>query len=776
MNKTEKQIGLLVAIIVSVAAVALSFPDMVFSPSHCFISVNGDGGKNLFTFLYHVLYGKALHFTGMNYPYGEHIVFTDGQPLLSVALGYVPGINAKQATGVMWLAIASGFVLSIVFLYRTLVHFRVVQPLALLFAVLIGLLSPQVLRFDGHYGLSYMFVVPMLFYFTVQYHATSRRMYALYILMLGICAVFLHPYFSALVFIWVALYVVGYVLFYRKTIKQYVVHLLPIVLAAGFLLGGFGVFMGLTDTLTDRPVAPYGMLVYCTTGPEILTSSYSPIWQAFQRNVVNIGAVNGGEGYCYPGIVPIVTVVLAVIAAVRARKKKVIVPDVTNHSFEGMWLFVAFGALLFSMGVPFVWHMDWLLKYLSFFRQFRTLGRFSWIFYYVIAVYAAVYISAFAQRKVQEGKKRAAAVVLLLAVSIWSTETVGFVIAKQEIFKRKKENEIIITGQYNHSWEDFLRLHNYSTDDFQASLVLSFIEIGTDKLWLGNDIVGRAIKGVVLTGLQLRLPTIDAMMSRSSWSQIQNQVKLMGGPFVHKPILDDLPNNKPILLLNMEDDSLNVDEQYLLEASDYLGNFHEWRVFACYPERIRQNDSLLNDSVQKILPVLPVGDNAIGEGGTFYVNHYDDMPNATALYSKGAKKAIPEAVINVQEIIVKDTVAGRMYEFSCWFLLDKNTYQSPYYLLELLDVSGNLLRTETILTKESTDSRGMWFRAGGYFRMPANCVTVRCMLHSDTPDAYLLMDELMLRPAAGLYLNKQADGGCMVNNHLIDKKMKMLQQ
>lgn len=191
MNKTGKQIWLVISIIISVSAVALSFPDLVFSPSHCYISVNGDGGKNLFTFLYHVLNSKGLHFTGMNYPYGEHIVFTDGQPLLSVALGYVPGITAPQAMAVMWLAIAAGCVLSIVYLYRTLAYFRVMPPLALLFAVLIGLLSPQVLRLDGHYGLSYMFVVPMLFYFTLQYHATAKRRYALYILLLGICAVFL---------------------------------------------------------------------------------------------------------------------------------------------------------------------------------------------------------------------------------------------------------------------------------------------------------------------------------------------------------------------------------------------------------------------------------------------------------------------------------------------------------------------------------------------------------------------------------------------------------
>ena len=101
-----------------------------------------------------------------------------------------------------------------------------------------------------------------------------------------------------------------------------------------------------------------------------------------------------------------------------------------------------------------------MLKYLSFFRQFRTLGRFSWIFYYIIAVYAAVYISAIAQRLKNEGRKIAATSLMLMVVSVWSTETIGFVMAKQEIFKHIKENEIQISGQYNYSLDGFLKQYN----------------------------------------------------------------------------------------------------------------------------------------------------------------------------------------------------------------------------------------------------------------------------------------------------------------------------
>ncbi|MDP5172697.1 MAG: hypothetical protein NWR72_20810, partial [Bacteroidia bacterium] len=48
-----------------------------------------DGWKNYFTPLWYIQYDSGFHFSGMNYPYGEHVLFTDNQPLFSWILGWI---------------------------------------------------------------------------------------------------------------------------------------------------------------------------------------------------------------------------------------------------------------------------------------------------------------------------------------------------------------------------------------------------------------------------------------------------------------------------------------------------------------------------------------------------------------------------------------------------------------------------------------------------------------------------------------------------------------
>jgi len=45
-----------------------------------------DGAKNYYTVAYHIEHDSSYTwFNGMNYPYGEHAVYTDNQPLVSNA-------------------------------------------------------------------------------------------------------------------------------------------------------------------------------------------------------------------------------------------------------------------------------------------------------------------------------------------------------------------------------------------------------------------------------------------------------------------------------------------------------------------------------------------------------------------------------------------------------------------------------------------------------------------------------------------------------------------
>jgi len=746
----------------------LAFPDIAFRPWHCVPATGGDGGKNLFTYLYHILYGSGLRFTGMNYPYGEHIMYTDGQALLSVPLSAIPGISIEIALTIMWYAIMGSYVFGAVFLYRILAHFKVPQILAIILAGIICISTPQALRLAGNYSLAYACVLPGAIYWLIQYEHTRRRKHLVWLALFTITLSFIHAYFSALVFVFLGMYCGGVLLFRRGAIASHLRYLIPIIIAAVAIVGVMGVFMKLTDPVTDRPQGPYGMLVYCSSLSLAFTSAYSPIWQWVRDAVPDMQLGYASEGYVYLGLVAMTAMLAGGIVWLVARIRRRQVSSLTENGPDAAWLFVAIAALLFSMGAPFIWGLETLPDHLSVFRQFRTLGRFSWICYYVVSVWGAVLLSRAVVWLSERGRKIAAGLLAALALLVWAEESIGYVRHVREGFAYCGANHRALKGTEDNDWAAFLREHHYQADSFQAILLLRFFAVGSDKLWLGREVSQHELVASFMAGIQLHLPSVDIFMSRTSWAQTQAQVKIAGGPFTDKPMLRDLKSNKPFLLLNVDYDRLDPDQSYLLQASDSIGKFHEWYVYACYPDRIRQNDDRMRDSVNALLAGIPAGtDTCIGVPGSFYINHFDTGQGRPVLSGTGAFNEVNEDVIHLLTVPVSSNDdSGRLYELSCWYLLDNDDYRSPYITLEFLDSAGNKTGVTDMLTKESTDSRGMWFRGYLYFNMPAGCRSIKMMLYNERQKSYKVLDELLLRPADALIISRSKEGQIMVNNHL----------
>src|SRR4051812_1982178 len=100
MARTTQRIWLLFSVLFAIAIVAITFSWILTDPGHFVPGISGDSAKNMLAYLYHILYDKGIWFTGMNYPYGEHIVYMDGQPLLSVPLSYFKGVTIPGALAV----------------------------------------------------------------------------------------------------------------------------------------------------------------------------------------------------------------------------------------------------------------------------------------------------------------------------------------------------------------------------------------------------------------------------------------------------------------------------------------------------------------------------------------------------------------------------------------------------------------------------------------------------------------------------------------------------
>ncbi len=774
MVGSKEKIWSFVAVLFGIALTMYTLSYIVIEPWHSIPGLAGDATKNVFTYLYQSIYGHGYWFDGMNYPYGEHIVYTDGQPLLSVFFASIGHVSIGTALTVAWWLIGASYVLAIFFTYRILTHFKVDRLASVIFAGLICISSPQLFRVGGHFALSYLCVVPMLFYWTLRYHEGAQKKYCLYIFIMGVLTAFLHPYFAAMTLIWGLFYVLAHFISARAAAGAKVKHIWPVLASILSVFLVVTITMKLTDPVKDRPLTPYGLLSYTTYKRDIFTSIYSPVWRyardhaELDKHIPHIA--DASEGYTYLGVAVIIALVISLVRGIvlllRRKKEQMVVG---KDKFPIVWLLVAGFALAFSMGVPYIWNMEWLLSRFTFLRQFRSLGRFSWMFYFIITVYGVVVLHAIFARLQARQRRVAGCIALLVPIFIWAYEASGYVKFTREIADRSAENYDIFFSKGEQAWPGFLQEHHVKAGDFQAIMVLDFFHIGSDKLWVGES--GERMTQSARASLALHLPIVDVMMSRSSLSHTMKQVKTVAGPYADKPVIYDLKDRRPMLMLIYDHDSLDEDQKYLLQSSDYIGHFSMCRVYSLYPDRIVNSDRQNADSMMTLASQMGAAtDSCIRFSGEWTALHFDSGSSRDKFFGAGALPPMTGYDSVIAVIPVKPQYDGQVYELSCWFLLSDQDYSSPYIAAQLLDSAGNQYRTDDMLVKKSTDNQGMWFRGSLYFTPGGNCRAIRCKLTREVIPSFLALDELLLRPAGSVIVSKAADGSVLVNNHLLKTK------
>lgn len=760
MNQSRSIAWLAATVLFAVALVTIGLSYFVTDPAHVFPEMGGDGAKNAFTYLYHSMYGEGYWFTGMNYPYGEHIVFTDGIPLFSVFFASIGNVSSGTALTVLWWAVAMSYVLATVYMYKALLRMGLPPLWAMLGAGLICMMTPQWIRLRGHYGLSFVCIVPMLLYWTLAWYQERKNEYWVFVFLMGIVFSFLHPYYAGIILVWVFAFATGFVLADKGAMKQKLKMMVPAAVAAVAVPAVVMVVMKLTDPVGDRLPTPYTSDEGFATFNRLLSAVFSPFWEIVgQREWVH-NVADGGEGFGYIGLVPIVVLVASVVMYFVRRKEMKVV------ALTWVALFMALGIAAFSMGVPMRWHIPGMMKVLFVFKQFRTIGRFAWMSYYIIGAFSVVTIYSWYSRLVADGRRKLAVGLLSLGFVVWSVEVYGYMQAMRKVADIGRYNHSVMFSTQEKSWPQFLREHGKKADDFQALLLLKYFNVGTDKLWIGEP--GWLITLGTRAATQLHLPIVDAMMARSSIYRAQELARTVAGPYAEKPLLQMLKSDKPFLLLNYDVDLLSPDEAYLLNASDYIGDYSQCRVYACYPQRIRIADKAARDSVLAIAELLkPGADTCIGDCGSWYVEHFDTGIHKRYHGFIGESETMVHDKV-VASIAVTQARDSTIYEFSCWFRLEHEDYRSPNVVLQMQGADGKTLSEITVKTHNAVDSRRDWYRASAYFYMLAACRTVRCKVINEPAPAYRMMDELLLRPAGALIISKGgADYDVFANGHVI---------
>ena len=717
-------------------------------PNGYLFADRGDALKNYFVFAYYLKHDSGLTFSGLNYPYGENLLFTDSHPLYALLLNWIDDNIIEVSAypvAIINLSILLGFILGAVFLYLIQKEFGLPSIYAALVSLCILFLSPQIHRLQGHLSLSYVFVIP--YYWWVMIKASQKNSSVGWYILMGISAFIftgIHAYYGGIL----ASFTLAFVLmqwfaadrsdFWRKHIGFIIAGTLPLIL--------FFIWSKITDEVSDRPISPYGFYVYHAN----LASIFLPHHDAISQVVREVIAPRiNWEGRAFIGTIPAVMVFTYLVNILFTRRA-----FLRMKRFKP-WVPAAGVVLLFSMCIPFEWGLQFITDLVKPLKQFRALGRFSWVFYYVIGVTTAYYLyQLYAWLKERAGHL-AAVITVAVALLIWGFDAAAFYLGHSK--KVWPQNHTLSNNSDAYLKE--LRDRRIDPNDFQAIMSLPLVSIRTDKMVFNRDFSG--YEASMQCAFHTGLPIIQSSASRPSLSQSYSNIQLISDPRIEKVRTRDFKDTKPLLLITGNASSFTDGESSLIASAEklYAGpDATYWKLpltaFAVDDKRTFSTASLqLQDDFVRMYH---------DTSDLVYYQGFHELESTATFRSPGAKYA-HRGPLNVfsGEIEHADS---QVIEISFWLYIDPS-YDGMPVLFYKHGVDQTAAQTERIDIRTIPDLVGDW-------------VLVRIHASEDTWHNLTLqgrditVDELLIRPLDREVQVIYADQEVSINNFPIGHKSK----
>lgn len=496
--------------------------------------------KNYFCYEWHVQNDSSLaNYSGTNYPFGEQHIFTDGNPLLSNTIKLLPFLKG-QSIAIFNLSLLFSVVITALLLFSILKEYKVANWYAILGAIGIAILNPQTNRLGGHFNLAYSFFIPLVIYLLILFETQDRKIkYTVYITFALICSFFVHPYMGMILTATLFLYHIVKLASFRRADKAGMVAFLvqsvvPIAL--------YFVFIKITDTHQNRTSHPYGFLFFTARIETIFVSSLPPLRHMISQ-IIKVYEQNW-EGLSYVGVTTLIALLCLPFLLFQKRRKIGVV--IKENKIVGTLVILAISSVLllfFSMGLPFKWGAEWLLDAIPLIKQFRSPGRFAWVFYYVTTITTVILFSKYFLIKVNEYVRMILITALLILFTVeglpfhQQIKSTGF--ASNSLKEENTDREIM------QICEAVTRIKP------KAIIPLPFFHQGTDYFGIpGTDKIKTAC---FIVALKTKTPILGSCTDRTSLNEAEVAIQLMGSNLIKKDFIDfTKPGEKFCVLYSKE--------------------------------------------------------------------------------------------------------------------------------------------------------------------------------------------------------------------------------
>ncbi len=637
-RKLQTGLGAAGTLLLSLIIIYIYFyPDINHLNSRILISnEGGDGLKAYYCYLYHIDHDSSfLSFEGMNYPYGESIFYTDNQPLLSeimrISCKVFPDLS-NYAIGVWNALILLSIALGALSIFLVLAELGLPAVMSIVAGIGISFLSPQIGRLGAHYSLTYIFVIPLIFYLLLKFSKKQSLLYSIGMGCLVLWGGLTHMYFVAMLAMVILLFWIFFMTTKPKVFTKWKTLLINVLIQLILPIIIIQLLAYLSSDVIDRGKAPYGFLVYLAH-PFSVFFPINRIYGAFFADIIERKGIDW-EGISYIGLIGGIAFLLFIVKnisqLIRAKFKTAFLYD--NNYFLTFMFWGSFLTLLYSFGVPFIFGLENLVDYLGPIKQIRSIGRFAWIFYYAINILAVYTLWDFYKRK---NRKLFPVILIVLSLSV-------LILEAHLNFEPKKRNFCKEYPRFTEYRKNIIRnplLENIDPSEYQSILPLPYFHIGSENIW--KRPACKIKEESFEISLQTGLPLHAVMMGRTSLSQTYKSMVLIWEPSRVPAILEDIPSDKPILVLSANCNQLSRGEKLIIENSGPIGQNKDFRLNSITPAKLK---NMAREHIQSIYKSKNPKAYFDGERyimpdtcGDYIYQNYSKLNDSPGFVSKGTK-------------------------------------------------------------------------------------------------------------------------------------------
>lgn len=550
-----------------------------------------DGLKNYFTFLQFITQEPSAlgswHFTQMNYPFGEYIFFTDNTPALALPLRFIHQ-NLFNLEGHLigihnYLFLLNLLITPILFYLFIKPYHRGYLGMALFFSIAISWTNPQLLKLlYGIYNLSIssflliaLLLLRSIYALWQQYELKGLMRLCIKLVALLFFSAFFHLYYIPILALAIGVFTLA--IFCYEWWRKKNVQLVALVCIAGStLMGGLGFYVLIQsiDTYADlrqKTASGFNWSIWNFTPEAILTpqayNTLTPIIQSCKR-VVEIPS----ESHGFLGNFVWFTLYFSLGLLLFIIKKKISLKTVLAKIYKSTFFFILLITMFFTYAAASGLYIKLCIIPLGFdnvfspfyflhdkidlITQFRCLGRFSWMGFWIMFSLTLVLFFKTYQFLLKENRWLARGYAfILLFFMYWDT--------KDSMIYQSKVHE---TNLFNHDIleEKFEGLGALDFNQFQAVFTIPAVHVGSENYNITIDDQKDWTAYWMQLGVYSQLPLFNCKMSRTALDQAQAQIDLLRDSAVPALIYENI-NDKPVLVVY----SKEMEESFDLNVLDY---------------------------------------------------------------------------------------------------------------------------------------------------------------------------------------------------------------